>query len=118
MSSTYNIYGSAKLGAYGELVSGYDDIAQSIGVILSTQRGSVPLEPLYGVDHLKYIDKPLEQIRGPYTADMVEALTLWEPRATVQGVSFGRDGAELSITVRWSPKDANIVRADVFVVGV
>ena len=105
-----NIYGSTKLDTFAEIIEGYEDIAQVYGVILGTQQGAVVLEPLFGVDHLRYIDRPLEDIRGQYIADIIEALTLWEPRAQVESVTLSQVDANLIAVVAFKLRDVDIMR--------
>lgn len=83
---------SPKMGAFGEVVQGPEDVAQSIAILLSTPRGSSPLRPLFGCDAWMYLDKPLQVARPLILAGVVEAIRLWEPRATLKRALADTDG--------------------------
>ncbi len=63
-----------------------DDLSQSITNIVLTPKGSVPTEPEKGCDVLGAIDKH-PSIGIPYlTREIWDAITLWEPRVTIEQV--------------------------------
>lgn len=72
--------------SYGDVVTAVDDLSQSITNIVLTPKGSVPTEPEKGCDVLGAIDKH-PSIGIPYlTREIWDAITIWEPRVTVQKV--------------------------------
>lgn len=78
---------SLSVSTQGEVVQGIEDIAQCINIILSTQRGSDPLRPEFGVDLLQYIDKPLNTAIPNIIREMIEQVNRWEPRCTIERIT-------------------------------
>ena len=94
---------SPKLGEHGVVVSGYADIDQAIGVILTTPRGSDPMRPLFGSDIHKYIDRPLPWAVPHVIRESWEAVAAWEKRVEVVRVEAEPDAGALVIRVVWRP---------------
>lgn len=69
-----------------------NSVLQNIAVILSTPKGSVPLYRDFGLDW-RHLDKPINVAKVLMIAEVREAVERWEPRATVQNVSFSVDPA-------------------------
>jgi Bacteriophage baseplate protein W len=102
---------SLKLGALGEVVEGVADVDQCIAIILTTPKGSDPLRPTFGADIWRYIDVPIDIARPAIVRELVDALTLWEPRITMVEVrvtpaldAAAQPGAQLEVTVTWQLK--------------
>jgi phage baseplate assembly protein W len=75
-------------GAVG-LVSGEDDIAQAISIILSTAPGERPMRPEFGCAvHHHVFDVLDASAFGAIEAAVREAIDRWEPRASVVAVDF------------------------------
>lgn len=106
---------SPKLGEIGEVVEGVDDVHQSIGVVLTTPKGSVPGRPSFGCAVGDYIDEPFGVATAEMIREAVEALRKCEPRAedfTVT-VDYGDqpDPAvrpEVRLTIAWRLKDDQV----------
>ena len=99
---------SLKLGAIGQVVQGVADVDQCVAIILTTPTGSDPLRPTFGCDIWRYIDHPISQALPAIVRELTAALTLWEPRITLTGVTAApvldtttQSGAHLSVTVTW-----------------
>lgn len=67
-------------------------VLQNIAVILSTRKGTVPLYRSFGLN-MDFLDKPIPVAKVLMIAEVREAVEMWEPRATVVGVSFSEDAA-------------------------
>jgi uncharacterized protein len=82
---------SATSGAGGgtvRLVSGMALVRQSIEIILDTEPGERVMEPLFGCGLRRYLMAPNNAAtRTAIRNDVIEALTLWEPRIRVTEVS-------------------------------
>ena len=65
-------------------------VLQSVSIILSTPKGSVPLYREFGVN-MEYLDLPMPLAEMRMIPEIREAIGQWEPRATVTDVSFQRD---------------------------
>lgn len=78
--------GALLLGAADKVRS----VLQSVSIILSTPRGSVPMYRDFGIN-MEYLDLPMPIAEVRMVSEIREAVQQWEPRATVTGVSFRRD---------------------------
>lgn len=76
-----------------------EEIIQNVRTILTTRKGSVPLDREFGID-TGIIDKPTASIHGLLTVAIVETVEKYEPRVKVQSVSFDGDGEEGAIYPR------------------
>lgn len=87
----------------GEVVQGSADIAQCILIILTTVKGSDPLRPNFGCGLYERLDQPIN-VAGPgMVLDIVEAIRLYEPRATIQKVRWQPvDGSGIKFSVQWT----------------
>jgi phage baseplate assembly protein W len=109
---------SLKLNAMGQVVKGIDDIDQCIGIILTTPQGSDPLRPTFGADLWQYIDNPLTVAVPSIVREVSAAISMWEPRVTLQSVTVtpATDGgsqsdAHLNVSVVWQLKLAGASRS-------
>lgn len=98
-----------KLNEIGSVSEGIEDINQCIAIILSTQKGSVPHQPTFGSDILKYVDYPINSAKANIIRETVDAITLWETRVNVDSVSVEIDETQLKIKVQWSLKEDSSV---------
>lgn len=64
----------------GQIVQGKDAIKQAISIIMNTPKRSDPLRPRFGVDTLKYQDKPVNAVLPGLRKEILDALTEFEPR--------------------------------------
>lgn len=65
----------------------FEEIAQNVRVIMSTLKGTVPMDRGFGVD-ASIIDLPMSAARARITAEIAEAVAEAEPRAKVKRVDF------------------------------
>lgn len=70
-----------------------NSVLQNIAVILSTPKGTVPLYRDFGLDW-RHLDKPMPVAKVLMISEVREAIERWEPRATVQNISFSVDPAQ------------------------
>ena len=89
---------------YGEIVTAVEDLSQSITNLILTPKGSVPTEPEKGVDILGSIDRN-PAVGIPYlTREIWDAITIWEPRVTVERVVVGMvQFSHFQTQVFWRP---------------
>ena len=69
------------------------EILQNVRTILATRPGTVPLDRNIGVSW-DYVDKPLDIAQTLARVAIIDAITAYEPRATVEAISFDGDGLE------------------------
>ncbi|PZU89125.1 MAG: phage baseplate protein [Chelatococcus sp.] len=94
----------------GQIVTGLDDLHQSINTIVLTEQGTVPLQPLKCTRLLPYIDKPPAIAIPNLTREIWDAITAWEPRVVVQRVAPIAAGfSHWRFPVFWYPR-ADIAR--------
>lgn len=94
-----------KLGEPGSVVTDFEDIIQSIKIIVTTPKGSDPLRPTFGSDALHYLDMPVNQGTAPLIADVAMAILAWEPRVTLVRVTPRPDLANpghVDLDIEWS----------------
>ena len=92
--------------AFGDIVSGVDDIEQCIRTIALTEKGSVPTQPEKCVSLQPYLDRrPSYAI--PYIArELFDGLTLWEPRIVVAQVKITPEDFEhWRFPIFWYPRN-------------
>ena len=77
-------------GIYGvNLVSGEDDIRQSLNILLTTTIGERLMQPTYGCDLRPYVFEPVSTTLLAYIRDLVRtAILLHEPRIKLESVSI------------------------------
>lgn len=98
---------SHKVGSYGEIVQGLEDIAQCIRIILATPKGSVPHRPQFGCDAWRYLDHPESQSLPHVIRECTDAVANWEPRATVTRVTASYGLAQVNLVVHWTARLAS-----------
>lgn len=67
-----------------------EEIFQNIRTILSTPKGSVPLDRDFGID-LSYLDSPTPVTKAKLTTEIIAAVKRYEPRVSVTAISFTGD---------------------------
>ena len=77
-----------KIGATGTA-----EIVQNVKTILSTIKGTVPLDREFGISG-EYVDKPLPLARALYAAEVVGQVDKQEPRVKVSRVTFKDDAMD------------------------
>lgn len=70
------------------------EILQNIRTILSTRKGSVPLDRDFGLTWV-HIDKPMPVAKMLMRSEVIDAIEEYEPRATVVSVDFDDDTASV-----------------------
>lgn len=69
------------------------EVLQNVRTIISTRKGSVPLDREFGISWAM-LDKPLPVARSQMQAQVIDAIERYEPRAKVQRVEFENNEAE------------------------
>jgi phage baseplate assembly protein W len=91
--------------ASDRMVQGEDDIAQCVFIILTTQQGSDPLRPTFGVDLLSYIDQPMNIAAANLTREIAKQINTWEPRVVVTNVAYKIEVSQITYRVKWERVD-------------
>lgn len=63
------------------------EILQNVRTILSTRKGSVPLDRDFGISW-EYLDRPIDVAQMLMRSEIVDAVSTYEPRAKVESVVF------------------------------
>lgn len=63
------------------------EILQNVQTIISTVRGSVPLDREFGIDS-RVIDLPMHIAQAKLSHEIFQAIKHYEPRATIENISF------------------------------
>jgi phage baseplate assembly protein W len=69
-----------------------EEVAQNVRMILSTPKGSVPLDREFGLDY-SVVDRPMPVARALMEVDIVTQVGRYEPRAKVLRVAWLEDTA-------------------------
>jgi uncharacterized protein len=70
--------------------TGNEEILQNVRYIINTPKYSVPLNRAFGVD-MSILDKPINVVKAKMAAEIVSAITKYETRVGVTGVTFTGD---------------------------
>ncbi len=70
--------------------SGIAEIVQNVKTILTTSKGTVPLDREFGVD-MSFVDQPTPKAKAMIMASVVDAVNRYEPRVRVTNVGFEED---------------------------
>jgi Phage baseplate assembly protein W len=73
-------------------------ILQNISIIIQTRQQSVPLYRNFGLP-MRFLDKPVQAARTMIIAEIQEAITEFEPRAALLGVTFETDESAPGVLV-------------------
>lgn len=63
------------------------EILQNVRTILSTRKGSVPLDRDFGISW-EYLDRPIDVAQMLMRSEIIDAVSKYEPRAKVESVEF------------------------------
>jgi len=89
----------------GEIVTDYRDIEQEIRIILMTQIGSVPTNPLKGCDLMSVIDLPAIEATPMVIKAIWEAITAWVSRIEIGTITAEpQQGHHWQVVIPWRPR--------------
>lgn len=114
MATSTAPYRQLALGTVGELVTGLDELAQALRILINTPVGSRPRRPDFGCDLTSHMDKPGPQAVGAIIREVSRAVAVWEPRITLQTVrvkSLSADGG-LTLAITWTPTTESASSSD------
>ena len=88
------------MNTQGEVVEDAADINQCILTIANTQIGTDPMRPLFGIDMLGNMDKPINVAVPNIVTSLTKAIERWEPRITITKVTYLiTEGTWLQVTI-------------------
>lgn len=94
----------------GAFVTGLEEVAQAIQIILGTPLGSVPHRPTFGCDAYEQLDRPVQTAIPRIIQAVFRALRQWEPRIDVLRVAVTPAlPGSVVLTVVWAPKGGDEV---------
>lgn len=67
-----------------------EEILQNVQLLRATRKGSVPHYRGFGLSW-EWLDKPTAVARAMFHAELQDALAQYEPRATINSISFSGD---------------------------
>ncbi len=94
----YSNLSGVKIGA-----TGVEEIIQNVQIILSTNRGSVPLDRDFGLDNI-YLDQPDKLVMARIVPEIFEEVEKQEPRVKVLEVDFVEQENNIAAEGRLFPK--------------
>lgn len=71
-----------------------EEILQNVKTILSTVKGSVPLDRTFGIDN-KILDLPVSVAKAKISAAVVKAINEFEPRVKVRKIRYDNTEKEI-----------------------
>lgn len=83
----------------GQVVSGIEDIRQCVGIILTTTKGSCPLNPLFGSDIWKFIDTPVTTAVANISAEILDSVGKWEQRVIIRRLTYDIQGSKIDFSL-------------------
>ncbi len=94
-----------RIGTENEVVSGLDELEQSLRIIVGTREGSVPGMPTYGSRIHDLIDEPVNALAPLVAVEIPRAVRVSDPRIEV---SYARPmsadaSGELTLEIAWHP---------------
>lgn len=92
----------------GEVVQGIDDIKQCLTILLFTRKGTDPLRPDFGCGAIDRIDQPVNSAIPSMIKDIIDAVTLFEPRIDIlkSKITHMLDGSKLTFTLNFKIKNS------------
>lgn len=87
-------------GGYGRIVQNADDIQQCLGMIFTTQKGSDPLRPDFGIDLLAWIDTPTPVAAPGIVNEMIQA-AVYEPRINISAIQAFEEPHKVTFKIIW-----------------
>ena len=84
----------------GEIEQKSADVNQCLLLIFSTQKGSDPLRPEFGVDLLKWIDRPANVAAPGVINEMIAGLA-YEERVSVEAITAKIEDRAIIFEVSW-----------------
>jgi phage baseplate assembly protein W len=98
-------------GGEVQMVSGHDDIEQSLRILLATSRGERVMAEDYGCDlHNVVFEEISDGLVNRLSALITDAILYHEPRVTLEGVEVAEDPREhglLRISVAYTVRSTN-----------
>jgi phage baseplate assembly protein W len=85
-----------------EVLLDLDDINQCILIIANTQKGSDPINPLLGVDLMKWIDKPITDLVPGLISEITTQVGIFEKRATIKKISYTITESQVFFFINWT----------------
>ena len=89
----YEVAGEELRGVDFSPSSELKEVLQNVRTILTTRKGSVPLDRDFGID-TSVIDQPINRAGAMLMTNIIEAVEAYEPRASVIDVTFSGNGEE------------------------
>jgi hypothetical protein len=67
--------------------TGANEVIQNVKTIITTPAGTVPFDRDFGIDW-SLLDLPIREARAKLTVEYIEKIKKYEPRASVNSISF------------------------------
>lgn len=101
LSNIVSVDWQLSTAGYGRIVQGTDDVQQCLGIIFTTQKGSDPLRPDFGIDILSWMDRPIN-IAAPGIINEMLRGVIYEPRISVTAIQAFEESAKITFKVTWN----------------
>lgn len=101
----------------GEMAEGIEDIKQCIDIILTTQKGSDPLRPLFGSDIWKFIDNPTTIAAPNISAEIIDAIGKWEQRILIKRLVYNIDKEDINFELIYELQESGETTEIIFTIS-
>lgn len=71
-----------------------DNASERLKKLLTTPKGTMPLDREYGVDYSEIIDLPPPLANNTYVVEAAEAINKYEPKFALDSIEFDADESE------------------------
>jgi len=105
LASIHSAHWQPRLNALGEVASGWADIDQAIGIILSTPKGTDRHRPDFGFGGHRYLDWPVNRATPHLVREAITAIRRWETRADIIRIEVRVEGHHIVLRVIWHAAD-------------
>jgi len=105
LTAIHSAHWQPRLHVMGEIVEGWKDIDQAIGIILSTPLGGDRHRPEFGFAGHRYLDWPVNRATPHLVREAITAIRRWETRAEVIKIDIRVDHHHITLRVVWQAAD-------------
>jgi phage baseplate assembly protein W len=94
--------------ALGNIAQGAADINQCLNIIFSSQKGTNPVRPEFGIDILKYIDRPGFIMAPELVSEIIDQIATYETRIDLSAVNYKIIEEKVIFSLVWAYKDGTL----------
>ena len=101
MPATNSSNWAMSLSGQSQIVTGNDEINQAFTLLFQTQKRSDPTRPDFGIDHLAYLDKPVNVVAPAIVLEIFQQGALYISRAPILSVTYTINVSKITYLVTY-----------------